>query len=330
MNAEAVAGARPAVGLVAESLPMRKLLRLVERVAPAGVPVLVNGETGAGKEVIARALHDASGRRGPFVAVNCAALPSALAEAELFGHARGSFTGAERDRAGLFQQASGGTLLLDEIGDMDLALQAKLLRALDTGKVRPLGAGREVEVDVRVIAATHRDLLAAVDEGRFREDLYYRLAAVVLIVPSLRERLDDVEPLARRFLAEACAGRPAPALPDETIEWLQVQPWRGNVRELRQATHRAVLLGGDVLLPRDFAVQNGTAALARAAWLRRDCRPEIERAAIVDALQRHGNVRAAARALGMARSTLHDRARALGIVAGSAGARSSASRRRSG
>ncbi len=297
---------------------MKRLLHLVERVAPARVPVLVVGETGSGKDVIARALHEASGLRGPLVALNCAALPTTLAESELFGHVRGAFTGADRDRPGVFQQAAGGTLFLDEIGDMDLPLQAKLLRALDAGTVRPLGATREVAVDARVIAATHRNLPAAIEQGRFREDLYYRLAAIQLRVPALRERTDDVEPLVRRFLAEACAGRQLPSISADAVTWLLRQHWRGNVRELRQAVLRAALLGGDDLVVDDFAPLDTMVCASELAVAYQSSGgrrwSEVERDLLATAIAEHGGVRAAARALGIARSTAYDKARRFGIA----------------
>ncbi len=200
--------------------------------------VLITGETGSGKEVVARAIHRYGKRaEGPFLAINCAAIPADLLESELFGHVRGAFTGAHADREGAFRAAHGGTLLLDEIGDMAPLLQAKLLRVLETREVTPLG-GRPVPIDVRILAATHRDLRAEIAHGRFREDLYYRIGVVPLAVPPLRERLADIVPLAEHFLALAGGKRLAAAAAARLLAY----PWPGNVREVRNAMERAAVL----------------------------------------------------------------------------------------
>ncbi|KQP15016.1 sigma-54 dependent transcriptional regulator [Pseudorhodoferax sp. Leaf267] len=231
--------------------PLNAVCAMAERVARYDLPVLVLGESGSGKELIARAIHYASPRaEGPFAVENCAAIPDSLLESELFGHKRGSFTGAYEDRPGLFQRAHGGTLFLDEIGDTSAALQVRLLRVLQEGEVRPVGAPRPVPVDVRVIAATHRDLEQRVRDGLFREDLYYRLAGVVLTMPPLRERSGDIAPIAQRMVREVGTelGCPGASLSSEALACLLAYPWPGNIRELRNEIARAVALsdGGEV------------------------------------------------------------------------------------
>ncbi len=224
---------------------MGLLLARAEQVARAEASVLIMGESGTGKEVLARHIHAASRRtRGPFVALNCAALPEALLESELFGHEKGAFSGAVASRRGKFEQAEGGTLLLDEIGEMDPRLQAKILRAIQEREIDRLGGNAPVKIDVRILAATHRDLATEVAHGRFREDLYFRLAVVRLRIPPLRERPDDILPLARHF-AERYAranGLPPRGLAPAAEALLMAHPWPGNVRELENTLHRAVLL----------------------------------------------------------------------------------------
>jgi DNA-binding NtrC family response regulator len=232
-------------GLVARSEAMRALLAKARRVAAVDTTVLLRGESGSGKERLARLIHDSSPRQaGPFVAINCAAVPETLLESELFGHARGSFTGATSDRAGLFEAARGGTLLLDEVAELPLPMQAKLLRVLQEREVRRVGENKTRPIDVRVVAATHRDLAAEVKAGRFREDLYFRLKVIELEVPPLRQRPEDIVPLARRALAEAAArGRlPEKELSPEASRRLLEHPWPGNVRELLNAMERALVL----------------------------------------------------------------------------------------
>jgi len=253
-----VAG-RTATGerLVGTSPAMLELFKTIGRVARSDVPVLVTGESGTGKELIARGIHAASTRaEGPIVPVNAAAIPRELLESELFGHERGAFTGAVESRPGRFREAAGGTLFLDEIGDMPIELQAKLLRVLQSGELTSVGGRRTERVDVRIVAATHRDLDGAVASGRFREDLLYRLRVVPIHVPPLRERRDDVAPLVEHFLgrySEALAGRRVVVSP-EALARLVAHDWPGNVRELENAIKRAlVLASGDVLGPEDFA-----------------------------------------------------------------------------
>ena len=236
-NASLAGVERPIIG---ESRAMREVVALVDRVARSEAPVLVTGESGTGKELVARRLHARSPRsRKPFVTINCAAIPAELLEAELFGHERGAFTGAGKARRGRFRAASGGTLFLDEVGELPASLQAKLLRVLQEGQVDPVGADASEPIDVRVVAATNRDIEERVEAGDFREDLYYRLNVLRVHVPPLRERVDDVVPLARAFLAEA---RPGVELPDEVARALATRPWRGNVRELRNVCERLAIL----------------------------------------------------------------------------------------
>lgn len=236
-------------GLVAHSPAMQRVLDIVERVASATVPVLITGETGTGKGAIARALHAASTRAAePFVALNCAALPEQLLESELFGHVKGAFTGATADHPGLFVAADRGTVLLDELAEMPIALQPKLLRVLETGTVRPVGATQERPVDVRVIAATHRDLRTAVTAGTLRQDLLYRLNVLPIEVPPLRERREDIPPLTDYFFSDAIARHPvsvARAFSHAAIKGLLDHAWPGNVRELAHVVERGVLLASN-------------------------------------------------------------------------------------
>lgn len=243
--------------LVGSSGPMLEIFKTVGKVAPRNVPVLVTGESGTGKELVAHAIHAASPRaEKPFVAVNAAAIPRELLESELFGHEKGAFTGATSSRAGRFREASGGTLFLDEIGDMPIDLQAKLLRVLQSGEVTPVG-GRDGEVvDVRIVAATHRDLDERVRDGEFREDLLYRLRVVPMLIPALRERREDIRTLALHFVeryARELTEGPM-TLPSATIERLEEHDWPGNVRELENAIKRALVLStNDFLGPEEFA-----------------------------------------------------------------------------
>jgi len=234
-------------GLVGRSATMRDLYALVERIALSSAAVLIRGESGSGKELVARAIHDASARRNhPFLAINCTALPESLLESELFGHTRGAFTGATSARPGLFVEASGGTLFLDEIGDMAPALQGKLLRVVQHGEVRPLGSDESRVVDVRLVAATHQDLERRVQEGTFRQDLYYRLNVVPIVVPPLRARLDDVPVLVEHFLTAARTRNPhSPVVrfAPEVVTALARFSWPGNVRELENLIERLVVVG---------------------------------------------------------------------------------------
>jgi transcriptional regulator with GAF, ATPase, and Fis domain len=254
---EATRGIAPTAfgGVIARSHGMTRVLKLVQSLQSSEATVLLAGESGTGKGLLARAIHDHSPRRaGPFVAVNCAALPEQLLETELFGHVRGAFTGAVRDRVGRFELAAGGTLFLDEVGDVPLHLQAKLLRALQERTYERVGESRSTAVDVRVVAATHRDLKRAVEEGRFREDLYYRLRVFPIEIPPLRTRREDVEPVARYLLARAGArsGRELRFSP-EALRTLLEYAWPGNVRELENALEYAVTVApGQTLQPEDL------------------------------------------------------------------------------
>ena len=241
-NAPPSEGTESFSGMVGRSPVMRELYRVIERVAPTDATVLVLGETGAGKELVARAIHDRSPRAAKrFVAVNCAAIPRALMESEMFGHVRGSFTGADRDRAGLFEEASGATLFLDEIGELRTGLQAKLTRVLEERTVRRVGESKERKVDVRLVTATHRDLQEMVRGGQYREDLWYRLNVCTLTVPPLRDRREDIPLLAHHFLATRAPTGPR-GFTAEAMRVLCAHAWPGNVRELRSAVERAAIL----------------------------------------------------------------------------------------
>jgi two-component system, NtrC family, response regulator HydG len=236
--------------LVGASASMRKLRAALDRLGDQDVPILIQGESGTGKELVARALHERGARRRKrFVALNCGAIPESLIDSELFGHVKGSFTGATTDRAGVFVEADGGTLFLDEIGDMPLAVQARLLRVLQESEVRAVGASNTKKVDVRVIAASHVDLALAVESGRFRQDLYYRLNVVVVRVPPLRERLDDLPLLAAHFIRKHGGAKP-PSLSPDALEAMMTYAWPGNVRELENAVLHAIALHhGDSIGP---------------------------------------------------------------------------------
>ena len=302
-------------GLVAESAGMRQALALVARVAEHNTTVLITGESGTGKEVIARAIHRASPRASKaFVGINCAAIPESLLESELFGHVRGAFTGATADKAGLFEQASGGTLLLDEIGELPTGLQAKLLRVLQESEIRRVGDQKTRRVDARVLVATARDLEAEVRGGRFREDLFYRVNVVAIELPPLRERTEDIAPLARHFTARLAQrfGRPL-SLSEDAIAWLEEQAWPGNVRELENAIERAaVLTNHDILTPANFRTEPLPAPHTPPSgeWgvgsgTLREATESAERAAIVQALKAtDGNRREAAKRLGVSLRTL--------------------------
>src|SRR6266540_338197 len=243
-------------GILAESAAMRNVLSLIDRAALRDTPILLIGESGTGKELLARALHKKSPRAsGPFVAVNCSAIPETLLESELFGHRRGAFTDARDDQRGLFQSAQRGTIFLDEIGDMAPSLQGKLLRVLQEKEVHPLGAPAPVRTDVRIITATHRDLTALVAEGRFREDLLYRINVIEVRVPPLRERSEDVEPLIRHLLDKhgAKLGKCDCSVAPDALAVMRRHPWPGNVRELENVIERALVLGtGSVITLEDL------------------------------------------------------------------------------
>ncbi len=305
--------------LVGASAEMRKVQKAIGLLADSETTVLISGETGTGKEVVARAIHLHGRRKSrPFVAVNCAAIPAELLESQLFGHVRGAFTGAIADRAGSFREARGGTLFLDEIGDMDLAMQAKLLRVVQEREVMPVG-GRPVPVDVRILSATHRDLRARVAEGRFREDLFYRLGVVPLSLPPLRERLADIVPLAEHFLALAAGGAAPKRLSAEAAARLLAHPWPGNVRELQNTMQRATALVRAPVIGRsdlDFLAPPEP-DVAAPDWLDGDLETAVarlERAMIARALaDTRGNRTEAARRLGIHRQLLHTKLRRYGM-----------------
>jgi DNA-binding NtrC family response regulator len=307
--------------MVFASAAMRQLAALVARVAPRDVTVLLTGESGTGKERVAEAIVAASRRaEKPFVRFNCAALTPELAEAELFGHVRGAFTGAVRSRPGLFGEADGGTILLDEVGELAPSTQGKILRALQEGEVRPVGEERARRVDVRVLAATHRELRDMVARGAFREDLYYRLAVVHLRVPPLRERPEDVPVLARHFLARAAErfGVAQLRVPEGLAGRLLAYPWPGNVRELENAVETLVALSEGGELDLSHLPAAGTAPRADPATMA--LRPRVEayeRGLVVEALRAaRGSRTEAARALGISRVTLHDKLRKHGLARG--------------
>ncbi|MBI2202331.1 MAG: sigma-54-dependent Fis family transcriptional regulator [Candidatus Rokubacteria bacterium] len=298
--------------LVGTSRAMRAVVEQIRAIAATDAAVLLLGESGTGKELVARAIHGNSARRdGPFVPVNCAAIPETLLESELFGHVKGAFTGADRPRRGLFAEATGGTLFLDEIGDMPLALQAKLLRVLQDKAVRPVGGSQEIQLDLRVISATNRDVAADVGEGRFREDLYYRLAVIPIRLPSLRERPDDVPLLARHFLNRAggSRGRAIDGFTDEALDQLSRHRWPGNVRELENVIERAATLArGPLITPADLGLEIAAPGPVEAA-----SRPTLN--ALVDRYidqvlaESGGDKQRAARVLGISVRTLQRRAR---------------------
>jgi DNA-binding NtrC family response regulator len=312
-SSHSVARALPALPawLICESRAMRRVLETAAVVAASNAPVLILGESGAGKEIVAQMIHQWSPRaKGPLVAANCAGLPESLIESELFGHTKGAFTGANQARQGFFRTADGGTLFLDEIGEMPLHLQPKLLRALESGQITPVGGDAAIQVDVRLIAATNRNLQQEVAGGRFREDLYYRINVVELVVPPLAERQDDILPLARRFAVEF-AGGPVRLSP-QAVQCLLAYRWPGNVRELRNAIQRSCLLcRGDVILPEHLppkvsalAANEGAAATGRLS--------QMERATILATLEEcQGNRTQAALRLGISRRALIYKLRAI-------------------
>jgi transcriptional regulator with PAS, ATPase and Fis domain len=318
-------GSHPAfAGVIGHSPALREVLALVERARGSNATVLLSGETGSGKEVIARALHQAGPRRTkPFVAVNCAAFPDSLLESELFGHVRGAFTGADRDKPGLFAEANGGTLFLDEIGETSASLQANLLRVLQEREVRPVGSARTRAVDVRVVAASNRCLRDAAARGLFREDLYYRLAVFPIAVPPLRARRDDILPLAEHFLARHGArdGKPGCHLSRPAAHLLLAYDWPGNVRQLENEMQRALALAepGGLVTPMllSDAVASIALPIAQGAQAGDTLRANLDRIEtwlIRRALEQHGQRRTAtARKLGITREGLYKKMKRLGI-----------------
>jgi transcriptional regulator with GAF, ATPase, and Fis domain len=313
--------------LLGESAPIRLVREQIARVAPGRATVLITGETGAGKELVATAIHENSPRRNRrFLKVNCAALPEPLLESELFGHERGAFTGAQQRRTGRFEEADGGTLLLDEVGDMHPRTQAKVLRVLQEREFERLGGSRPIRVDVRILAATNQDLQRLIEEGRFRADLYYRLNVVSIHLPPLRERPVDIPLLASVFLSEFNRESPRPkrGFTADALEALDRYDWPGSVRELRNTVQRSVLMGdrqwieaADLGLPFNAPGSEGPSAgspgMIRLPEEGADYR-EVERALILSALERTGWVqKRAAEHLRMSRRRLNYRIRRLGI-----------------
>jgi DNA-binding NtrC family response regulator len=240
--------------MIGGSEPIQKIKETIEKVAPTEARIMITGDNGVGKELVAKWIHEKSNRAsGPLIEVNCAAIPSELIESELFGHEKGSFTSAIKQRIGKFEQANGGTLFLDEIGDMSLNAQAKVLRALQEGKITRVGADKDINVDVRVIAATNKDLLKEVDAKTFRIDLYHRLSVILIHVPSLNERRDDIPLLVDQFLTDICTdyGIAKKTIDDEAVRMLEDYDWTGNIRELRNVVERLVILSGKTITPED-------------------------------------------------------------------------------
>jgi two-component system, NtrC family, nitrogen regulation response regulator NtrX len=303
---------------------MKKIMAQVERVAASETRVCILGETGTGKELVARTLHEHSSRAsGPFVTLNCAAVPAELIESELFGHEKGSFTGAGGRHVGKFEQAEGGTIFLDEIGDMPQPMQAKLLRVLEEGEVERIGGDKPVRVDVRVVVATHRNLETLVREGKFRQDLFHRVYVFPVVLPPLRERREDIPSLIEHFARQVCAQnswKPIPFSP-EAVEALQSYPWPGNVRELRNTVERLMLMATDGVVTEDTVslslpqapIQGGGITLTATGPLA-DRVQHYEREVILTELKRnHNHITNAAKALGLERSHLYKKAEQLGI-----------------
>jgi DNA-binding NtrC family response regulator len=332
--------------MIGTSLPMHKLFQEIDKVAPTKASVLITGESGTGKELVSRAIHRLSPRKdAPFVKVNCAAIPRELIESELFGHERGSFTGAQARKRGFFEQAHGGTLFLDEIGDMDLTAQAKVLRALQNGEINRVGSEHIIHVDVRVLAATNKDLSREVAEGRFREDLFFRLDVFPIRVPALRERPEDITLLADAFVAAFCNenGLRTKKIDPSVYDALGRRKWPGNVRELKNVVERAAILSSDIItiadLPEDphsspfeddaLDADDGSLDTAASAPPRptvgaagerptlREYRETAERAYIIDTLRAFDwNISKASVALGVERTNLHKKIRGYGIKRG--------------
>lgn len=317
-------------GMVGASRPMRSLFQFIRRVASSNATILIYGESGTGKELVARAIHQCSARRkGSFIPVDCGALPESLLESELFGHVKGAFTGAIQHKKGLFEEAEGGTLFLDEIGDTSLAFQSKLLRALQEGEVRSVGGTRPIKVNVRVVAATNTSLKDAIARKKFREDLYYRLAVMPIRVPPLRERPEDILPLARHFIQKYVGqgGKGETRLSPEAGELLRRLPWRGNVRELENVIERAVLISPGILITPEsllteeeavfpgYLSSTGYSSATVSEWFPGrlageidELRSRAERERIAEAMRKNrGNKVLTARALGIARSSLYNK-----------------------
>lgn len=304
--------------IVGESPAIKKIMDTIERVAPTDARVLVTGENGTGKELVARWLHEKSNRsKGPLIELNCAAIPAELIESEMFGHEKGAFTSAIKQRIGKFEQANGGTLFLDEIGDMTLSAQAKVLRALQEGKITRVGGDKEIKVDVRIVAATNKDLLAEIDAKKFRMDLYHRLSVILLHVPSLNDRKDDIPLLAERFVKEICEdyGMPKKVVTPSAIEALMQFDYSGNIRELKNIVERLVILGGEKITDEDVSSYVSNSVSAKSPKMLfdqfekfQDFKEYIERMFIEDKLKKNSwNVSKTADILDIQRSHLYNK-----------------------
>lgn len=310
--------------IVGDSNPIVKIKETIAKVAPTEARVLITGDNGSGKELVARWLHEQSNRaNGPLIEVNCAAIPSELIESELFGHEKGAFTSAIKQRVGKFEQANGGTLFLDEIGDMSLSAQAKVLRALQENKITKVGGDKEEKVDVRVVAATNKDLLKEVEENRFRMDLYHRLSVILIHVPSLNERKDDIPVLADHFLNEICGdyGIPVKKIEKEALESLQARNWTGNIRELRNVVERLVIMSEKTITKQDVIDYSGPSSKAENKGIDFDkfanlqqLNDYVERSFIENKLDKNSwNTSKTADDIGMSKKALEEKLESLGL-----------------
>ena len=309
--------------IVGESTPIAKIKETIAKVALTDARVLITGENGVGKELVARWLHEQSNRaNGPMIEVNCAAIPTELIESELFGHEKGSFTSAIKQRIGKFEQANGGTLFLDEIGDMSLSAQAKVLRALQENKITRVGGDKDINVDVRIVAATNKDLLKESDENRFRLDLYHRLSVILIHVPSLNERKDDIPVLCDHFLSEICGdyGVPVKRIEEDAIEALQTKNWTGNIRELRNVVERLVIMSGKTITKQDVLDFAGPGGKTDGKMNYdnfqnlEQFQDYMERSFLENKLDKNGwNVSKTAEAIGMPKGDLDDKLENLGL-----------------
>lgn len=301
---------------IGQSKAMQELYSLIKQIAPTSAPVAILSETGTGKELVAQSLHDLSGRKGSWSALNCGAIAKELIQSELFGHEKGAFTGAQQQRQGVFEQAKGGTLFLDEVAELPLELQASLLRVLESGKIRRVGGTQEIAVDVRIICATHQDLPRLVAEKKFREDLYFRLNVLPIFLPPLRERQEDIPLLATHFMKMFSPARMSLSLSESAVKFLQSQDWPGNIRELKNAIQRAVILAkSEVLEASDFSFLAPTTKSSDARIS--DSSPKLmdmEKNFILQELERQNfNKLATSKALGIAKSTLYEKLKLYGI-----------------
>jgi len=310
--------------IVGESNPIVKIKETIAKVAPTEARVLITGDNGSGKELVARWLHEQSNRsNGPLIEVNCAAIPSELIESELFGHEKGAFTSAIKQRIGKFEQANGGTLFLDEIGDMSLSAQAKVLRALQENKITKVGGDKEEKVDVRVVAATNKDLLKEVEENRFRMDLYHRLSVILIHVPSLNQRKDDIPVLTEHFLNEICGdyGIPVKKIESDALESLQARNWTGNIRELRNVVERLVIMSEKTITKQDVIDYSGPSGKAENKGIDYDkfanlqqLNDYVERSFIENKLDKNSwNVSKTAEDIGMSKKSLEEKLESLGL-----------------